>query len=179
MALKPTIFKFDVSLSDVDCGRYEHLNLTVAQHPSETAERMMARLLAFCLNADAGLAFAGGLASAEEPDIWLRGLDGQVIKWIDVGEPSLDRLRKASRMAREVLVYSFNTKSDLWWARVGAKAQMPNLSIIQFDWSHLQQFTGLLQRTLSLSIGVTDQSAFIAAMEDSIEVEWRTLKHAD
>ena len=50
MALKPTIFKFNIALTDVDQQQYLDLNLTVAQHPSETAERMMARVLAYCLN---------------------------------------------------------------------------------------------------------------------------------
>ena len=61
MALKPTIYKFDIDLSDIDEGRYENLNLTVAQHPSETLERMMVRLLAYCLNLSEGLEFTTGL----------------------------------------------------------------------------------------------------------------------
>jgi uncharacterized protein YaeQ len=57
MALKPTIFKFAIVLSDIDENQYLDLNLTVAQHPSETIERMMMRLLAYCLNAEDGLEF--------------------------------------------------------------------------------------------------------------------------
>jgi len=96
MALKPTIFKFSVALSDVDRNRYEDLPLTVAQHPSETLERMMARVLAYCLNADDGLEFSKGLSDNEQPDLWRRSLDGRILDWIEVGEPSADRLRKAS-----------------------------------------------------------------------------------
>ena len=58
MALKPTTFKFNIALTDVDQQQYLDLNLTVAQHPSETAERMMARVLAYCLNTSEGLEFA-------------------------------------------------------------------------------------------------------------------------
>jgi uncharacterized protein YaeQ len=51
MALKPRIYKLRIALSDVDRDYYDTLNLTVAQHPSETLERMMVRVLAFCINA--------------------------------------------------------------------------------------------------------------------------------
>ena len=60
MALKPTIYKFKIALADLNRQYYDTLNLTVAQHPSETLERMMARMLAFCLNAQESLAFTKG-----------------------------------------------------------------------------------------------------------------------
>ena len=44
MALKPTIYKARIELADSDRGCFETLNLTLAQHPSETLERMAARL---------------------------------------------------------------------------------------------------------------------------------------
>jgi uncharacterized protein YaeQ len=50
MALKPTIYKLKIALSDLDRNIYEALNLTIAQHPSETLERMMVRVLAYCIN---------------------------------------------------------------------------------------------------------------------------------
>ena len=104
MALKPTIYKFDIDLSDIDEGRYENLNLTVAQHPSETLERMMVRLLAYCLNLSEGLEFTTGLSNTEEPDLLQRSLDGITLKWIEVGEPSAERIRKASTIAKHVKV---------------------------------------------------------------------------
>ena len=84
MALKPTIYKFDIDLSDIDEGRYESLNLTVAQHPSETLERMMVRLMAYCLNVGEGLDFTTGLSNTEEPDLLQRSLDGIILNWIEI-----------------------------------------------------------------------------------------------
>ncbi|MDG2273895.1 MAG: YaeQ family protein, partial [Halioglobus sp.] len=54
MALKPTIYKAQIELADSDRNCYESLSLTVAKHPSETLERMMVRLLAYCLNCARG-----------------------------------------------------------------------------------------------------------------------------
>ena len=110
MALKPTIFKFDLSLADMDRNCYESLALTVAQHPSETTERMMVRVLARCLYHHERLAFTKGLSENDEPDLWQKSLDGRIERWIEVGEPSLDRLKKASRLAEDVVVISFNTR---------------------------------------------------------------------
>ena len=48
MAIKPTIYKLTVSLSDLNRQIYDSLSLTIARHPSETMERMAVRMLAFC-----------------------------------------------------------------------------------------------------------------------------------
>ena len=78
MALKPTIYKFRISLSDLNRNYYDSLNLTIAQHPSEKIERMMVRVLAYCINAQENLTFTKGLSEIDEPDIWVRTLDDQI-----------------------------------------------------------------------------------------------------
>jgi len=72
MALKATVYKADLQISDMDKHYYHNHALTIAQHPSETLERMMIRLMVFALHAHEDLAFTRGLSSDEEPDIWLR-----------------------------------------------------------------------------------------------------------
>ena len=57
MALGATIYKATLDISDLDRGWYGSRSLTVARHPSETEERMMVRILAFCLYADEKLEF--------------------------------------------------------------------------------------------------------------------------
>ena len=49
MALKSTIFRLTLNVSDMDRGYYGEHSLTVARHPSENDERMMVRVLAFAL----------------------------------------------------------------------------------------------------------------------------------
>ena len=70
MALKATINKATIHLSDMDRNYYDTLNLTIAQHPSETDIRMMVRLLAFILNANEHLQFGKGVSDEEEAAIW-------------------------------------------------------------------------------------------------------------
>ncbi len=175
MALKPTIYKLKIFLSDLDRNYYDTLNLTIAQHPSETLERMMARVLAYCINAEEHLAFTKGLSEAEEPDIWLRSLDGQLILWLDLGEPAVDRIKKATRIASTVKVYSFNSKSDVWWDQSQEKFKQLPVSIYRFQWQQIQSLAKLVKRTMELSITIIDNSAQFSTELGECEVAWSTL----
>jgi len=73
---------------------------------------MMARIIAFCINASPELEFTKGLSSIEEPDLWQKSLDDQILEWIDVGEPDPERVKKATRLSKSVSVFSFNTKIE-------------------------------------------------------------------
>ena len=176
MAIKPTIYKFNVSLSDLNRDYYDTLNLTVALHPSETVERMMARLITFCCEAREGLAFTKGLSEVEEPDLWVKTLDDQIDLWIDVGEPSLDRIKKATRLANKSMVYSFNSKSDVWWSQSETKLSQVDVSVVRIDWESIQALTELVQRTMNMSVTITGDSAFIATEDGECEVSWEKLK---
>ena len=178
MAFKPTIFKFKIALADTDRNYYDTLNLTIAQHPSETVERMMARVMAFCLNAQEYLVFTKGLSAVEEPDIWARTLDDRLVLWIDVGEPSADRIKKATRLSPTVRVYSFNSKSDTWWAQSQAKFNELAASFFQFQWGSIQSLAALVKRTMDLSVTITGDTAYVAAESGECEVSWVVLQVA-
>ena len=178
MALKPKIYKLRITLSDIDRDYYDALNLTVAQHPSETLERMMVRVLAFCINAQEQLAFTKGLCAVDEPDIWVRTLDDQLALWIDVGEPSVDRIKKATRLSPAVRVYSFNAKSDVWWEQGRSGFNELAVSVFRFQWENIQALAALVQRTMDLSITITGDSAYVAAESGECEVSWVPLQVA-
>ena len=176
MALKPTIYKFKIALTDLNRNHYDTLNLTIARHPSETLERMMTRILVFCINAQENLTFTKGLSTAEEPDIWAHTLDNQISLWIDVGEPAVDRIKKAKGLASNVQVYSFNSKSDVWWHQEQKKFGALNISVFQFPWKNIQALVSLVQRTMDISVTITDDSAYIATELGECEVPWIPLQ---
>lgn len=178
MALKPTIYKFKIALTDLNRQYYDTLNLTIAQHPSETLERMMARMLAFCLNAQESLMFTKGLSSAEEPDLWAHTPDGRIALWIDVGEPAPERIKKATRIAQTVKVYSFNSKSNIWWMQEQAKFNELTAAIFQFQSPDIQALAKLAQRTMDISVTISEQSAYVAAEGGECEVNWMVLQAA-
>lgn len=76
MALKASIYKAELQISDMDRNYYQSHPLTIARHPSENEERMMVRLLAFIRHADERLSFTKGISTDDEPDIWLLSLSG-------------------------------------------------------------------------------------------------------
>lgn len=175
MALKPTIFKFEASLADMDRDCYDTLSLTVAQHPSETVERMMVRVLTRCLYHHERLTFTRGLSENDEPDLWQKSLDGRIERWIEVGEPSLDRLKKASRLADDVVVVSFNTRSDVWWRQLAAKLPDGTASVFHLDWASVETLAGLIERTGELSVTINRPSIFVAAVGGEVALTLETL----
>ena len=179
MAIKPTIYKFRISLSDLNRDYYDSLNLTLAQHPSEKIERMMVRVLAYCINAQKDLTFTKGLSEIDEPDIWVRTLDEQTALWIDVGEPSVDRVKKSCRLADEVKVYCFNSKADVWWSQSESKLKQLDAAIYKFEWEEILELTKLVERTMDLSISLTGDSAYIATELGECEVSWQTLQESN
>ena len=176
MALKPTIYKFKITLSDLDRNYYETLDLTLAQHPSETLERMMARTLAYCINAQEALTFTKGLSTPEEPDIWSHTLDNRIQLWIEVGEPAVDKIKKASRKTSMVKVYSFNTKSDVWWHQEGKKFSELKVQVSRIDWPGIQALAALVQRTMDFSITITANTAYISTEDGECEISWESLQ---
>ena len=136
----------------------------------------MVRVLAFCINAREQLAFTKGLCAVDEPDIWVRTLDDQITLWIDVGEPAVDRIKKAARLSPAVKVYSFNSKSDVWWDQGRAKFNELTVSVFQFQWERIQALAALVQRTMDLSITITGDSAYVAAESGECEVSWVPLQ---
>jgi len=175
LALKPTIHKFSISLSDLERDYYDELSLTVAQHPSESAERMMVRVMAYCLNAQERLRVTKGLSETEEPDLWVKSLDDQIEHWVDVGEPGLDRLKKATRQALHTRVYSFNSKSPTWWQQLQLQRSKLSVEVFAFEWSAIQALANLLERTMVMSVTITGDSAYVATEQGECEVSWTQL----
>ena len=112
VALTATIHSFTVRLSDVDRGVYETLEFKAARHPSESAEFLAARVLAYCLEYAEGIAFSRGLSDPDQPAIAVRDLTGALKAWIDVGAPDAARLHKAAKAAPRVAVYSHRSAAQ-------------------------------------------------------------------
>ncbi len=176
MALKPTIYKAQVTLADSDRGCFEDLSLTLAKHPSETIERMATRLLVYCLNSTRGLEFTKGISTAEEPDIWQRSDSGEIEHWIELGQPEEPRLRKACGKAKQLSVYAFGKSSDTWWRLNGeAIAALPRISIWQFPWEDVVAAAGLLNRTVQLNVSIVGGTVYIDNGSNSSSLEPRQL----
>jgi uncharacterized protein YaeQ len=131
MALPASIHRVDIDLSDIDCGRNSRLEVTVARHPSETAERLVLRLLAYALCYEEGLVFTRGISAGNEPDLWVKRPDGRVQTWVEVGLPDPERLRKSSRHAERVILVGGGGGLQRWLNQHQAKlASITNLTVL-------------------------------------------------
>ena len=181
MALKATIYKAQLQVADMDRGVYgEHL-LTLAQHPSETEERMMVRLLAFVLNVPAdnhrgALVFARGLADTDEPDLWQLDLTGQLVHWIEVGHPDERRMQRAASRAERATFIAYAASAPVWWAGVKNKlTRTTRLSVWQLPSEQSQALAALAKRAMQLQISVQDGSVWFNAADANVEVSLQPL----
>lgn len=108
------LYRFQIELSDIDRGVYETLDFRVAQHPSETYPYMLSRVLAYCLAYQEGLEFTpGGLSDPEAPALRKLGLHNSVDLWIEIGNSSARKLHKASKIAKQVMVFTYKNPDVL------------------------------------------------------------------
>jgi uncharacterized protein YaeQ len=171
MALSATIFKAELTISDMDRGHYATHPLVLARHPSETDERMMVRLLAFALNAGEALAFGKGLSDEDEPALWQKDLTGAIQLWIDVGLPDEKSVRRACGRADQVLVYAYGRGAERWWQDVQSGLARPdNLTVIDLPQAATQALATLAQRTMQLQCTVQDGTAWFTDGENTVEI---------
>lgn len=180
MALKATVFKADLQISDMDRHYYQTHALTLAQHPSETDERLMIRLLAYAMYAHERLSFGRGLSTQDEPDLWLKNLTGEIELWLDVGQPDEQRLRKACGRARQVAVITYSGRAaDSWWEKIApALARLVNLSVFDIPAASSLALAVLAHRNMQLQCLIQDGQIQIMAGDRSVAIEVTTRKRA-
>ena len=170
MALPSTIYRVNIQLSDVDRGVYESLQATVARHPSETEERLVARLLAYTLFFDPELAFTRGVGAGDEPDLWLKGPDDRVLLWVEVGLPEADRLIKAGRHAERVAAIVCGKALPAWELQHLPKLEgIKNLSVLRFDSPFINDLVARLDRSITWSVTITDSNLYINVGDETFE----------
>lgn len=176
MALKATIHKASLQLSDMDRNVYGEHALTIARHPSETDERMMIRVLAYALNVPAdprngALELAKSLWDTDEPDLWQKDLTGQIVHWIDVGQPDERRILKSAPRAERVTVISFSHSTPVWWKGLESRiTRARNVAVWQVEAEQSQALAALAQRNMQLQVTVQDGTVWIGEGDRSIEV---------
>jgi uncharacterized protein YaeQ len=172
MALKSTVFKAQLQISDLDRGYYATHALTLARHPSETDERMMLRVLAFALNADPQLAFGGDVSAADEPSLWLRDLTGAIGCWIEVGLPEPKILRKAAGRSSAVQVYAYGRAADLWWKEhQRALDEIDALSVWKIPPAVSLALAAFAERSMQLQCLIQDGDITLSNAGTSVPVE--------
>ncbi|MBK7061641.1 MAG: YaeQ family protein [Rubrivivax sp.] len=184
MALKSTVYKAMLQVADMDRSHYRDHALTLAQHPSETEERLMMRLLAHALQAPddehaTPLLQARGLSDSDEPDLWQHDRTGVLLHWIEVGLPDDRRLAKACGRSQRVTVYAYASSTPVWWKGMADKvARLSNLAVWQIDATASQALASLCKRSMQLQVTVQDGLLWISDGAHSVEIQPLLLKAA-
>ena len=171
MAQTATIYTVTIDLSDLDRGVFETLELRVARHPSETAEYMLVRLMAYCLEYEEGIALTEGVSSGDEPALVVRDLTGRVTAWIEVGLPDAARLHRGSKLAGRAAVYTHRDARQLRLQLAGAKIHRASeIPIRAFDRAAIDEVAPLIERRASLAITVSDGELLVALGERTFTI---------
>lgn len=177
MALKSTVVKAELQVSDMDRHHYGTYGLTLAQHPSETDDRLMVRLLAFALNAEDRLEFGRGLSVDDEPDLWKQDYTGAIERWIDLGQPDESRLRKAAGRAGAVQLITYGGRAaDIWWERnASALNKLKTLEVLDLPGEFVEQWGAQIERSMRWTVIIQDGE--VQLMSDKAELSviptWR------
>lgn len=178
MALKSTVFKVRLNVSDLDRNVYLDFTLAVARHPSETDARMMLRLAAFALHADERLEFGRGISTDNEPDLWQKDLTGSIELWIELGTPDPDRLRKACGRSQQVILYAYGERAlKVWWEKhADALARFDNLQVFSISDSEYEQLATMVKPGLDLQCTLSSGELWLTDADRTIEIKPASLK---
>ncbi|WP_293443812.1 YaeQ family protein [Planktotalea sp.] len=179
MAQKSTIYKVEISISDMDQHYYETHKLTIAKHPSETDERLMVRVLAFALNAHEHLEMTKGLSSDDEPDIWQKSLSGELELWVALGLPSEKIVRQSSGKSKQVIVYAYGSTAEMWWDKIkNSTTRFDNLKVVNLAQSDTQNLAELANRSMKVQVNIQEGDVMLSADDSIVYVTPVTWKDA-
>lgn len=176
MALKATIYKANLAIADMDRHVYADYALTIAQHPSETIERMMVRLLAFARYAHEELQFTQDLFEEGEPALWQKDLTGQLQLWLEVGQPSEDKVKKASARSDKVAIVTYGSSVAEWWKKNPKIKTLSNVEVWQIAAESAQALQTVCARTMQLQLNIMEGDWVLIGDDTQVEVQWTQLQ---
>jgi uncharacterized protein YaeQ len=160
---------FEVRLSDADRTVHETLTIRAARHPSETAEYLLTRLLAYCLEYTEGIAFSKGLSDPDEPAIAVRDMTGVLQTWIEIGAPDANRLHRAAKAAPNVAVYTHRGLDALVARLAGERIhRAAEIRLHAVDPELLAALVARLDRRMTLDLAVSDRTLYITLSGETL-----------
>ena len=178
MALKATIYKASLNITDMDRHYYQSHALTLACHPSETEERLMVRLFAFALFASDSLAFTRGISTDDEPDLWDRDLTAHITHWIELGVPDESRVRKGCNRADKVTVLSYGPRTaNVWWEKnQGKLGRQEKLQVLYLSPEATAPLAAMASRSMDIQVTIQDGQAWFSCGESAVLIAPETWK---
>lgn len=172
MALKATVYKANLTISDMDRHYYATHALTMACHPSETEERLMVRLLAFALYASESLQFTRGISTDDEPALWEKDLTDHITHWIELGVPDETRIRKGCNRSDRVTVVTYSPRNAMpWWEKIRDKLiRHDNLRVLFLPKDATDVLTTMANRNMELQVTIQDGQAWVSSADANVAI---------
>jgi uncharacterized protein YaeQ len=160
----------EIDLADADRHVYESLVLQVARHPSESEERLVARVLAYAIEFRDGIAFsAGGVSEPDEPAIAVRDLTGAIQAWIEVGTPDAARLHKAGKASPRVVVYTHKDPTQFLARLAGERIHRgESLELYTIDPPLIAALVDRLDRRMAFALSVSEGELFVSIGSETL-----------
>jgi len=172
MALNSLIYKVNVTLSNFDIHYYDEFNLTMAKHPSENEERMMYRLIAFLYCGSEKLKFTKGLSETDEPELWEKGHSGEILHWVELGQPDEKRIRKACGKSERVSIFTFHHEKALTWvSKIKNKIDFSKVEIVLLNATDNGPIDKIAERTMRLSCTIEDNYLYLGNDLERVGIE--------
>ncbi len=176
MALKATIYKVELNIANMDIHQYGDFSLTMALHPSETLERLMVRILAFARYASESLEFTKDLFETNEPALWEKDLTGQLTRWIEIGCPDEDKIKKAAARCKQVAIVCYGNSVDEWYKRNNKIKTLNNVEVWQLSMQSTAEIQNLCERTMQLQLNIMDGEWTLIGSHAQANIEWIQLQ---
>lgn len=176
MAIKATIYKAQIQLADMDRHVYADPAIIIARHPSEADERMMIRVLALALGwpadtSEGTLELAKDMWEPDEPALWQKNFSGEILQWVEVGQPDDKRLMKACGRADRVTVWAFQSSTPVWWDGIANKlTRASKLTVWHVPSDQSQALAAMAQRSMQLQFTVQDGTVWVNDGQESVEI---------
>jgi uncharacterized protein YaeQ len=168
VARSAELVRFHIALSDVDRGIYDTLDIRTAQHPSESDDYLVTRVLAYALEYREGLSFSRGLCVPDEPALWVQDPTGAHVLWIEIGNPKMERLHKASKACPQVKIYTYKDAQLLHQnATTKSVHRAETIEVCQVPTALLQPLAQALTRTNTWTLVRSEGELFVTVGEQT------------
>ncbi|MGK0271926.1 MAG: hypothetical protein ACI88H_002592 [Cocleimonas sp.] len=137
------VCKARLSIADIDRHYYQSHQLTLAQQSSETIRKSMMRIVAYIYNANDKLSVRKQQWRDDQPELIEHSEDDHIKLWIDLGQPNIKRVKKACKLSKNVIIYTYNKEhSENWWNKNKTKlSHFRNLSIYSINSSEIEKLS--------------------------------------
>jgi uncharacterized protein YaeQ len=170
MALTATMYRFELNVSDVDRGFYDTVELRVAQHPSESEPYLVTRVLAMALEYRDDLKFGRGISTPDDPSLSAPDMMGGIDLWIEVGQPSADRLHKVTKQANTTKIYTHKDPSPLEEAlRSGEIHRGDDIVLVAIDPGFIEDLAHVLTRNARWDVLRSDGVLYVTSGDATFE----------